>query len=144
MYDQEDNYSIGNFNNNATDIEFVNNLNNFIDSELVLLKKKTTKTYLDGGGNEREGISITKERYQIFKQAFSQLIDYVHVYKNILSSIKSEYESCIDLLEAKKLDRQFARSEIIKIKKKNMTIINLEQKKSLLEAKYTSKLNLEN
>jgi hypothetical protein len=135
MYDQEDNYSIGNFNNNAADIEFVNNLNNFIDSELVLLKKKTTKTYLDGGGNEREGISITKERYLIFKQAFSQLIDYVHVYKNILSSIKSEYESCIDLLEAKKLDRKFARSEIIKIKKKNMTIINLEQKKSLLEAK---------
>jgi hypothetical protein len=135
MYDQEDNYSIGNFNNNAADIEFVNNLNNFIDNELVLLKKKTTKTYLDGGGNEREGISITKERYLIFKQAFSQLIDYVHVYKNILSSIKSEYESCIDLLEAKKLDRQFARSEIIKIKKKNMTIINLEQKKSLLEAK---------
>jgi hypothetical protein len=135
MYDQEDNYSIGNFNNNAADIEFVNNLNNFIDNELVLLKKKTTKTYLDGGGNEREGISITKERYLIFKQAFSQLIDYVHVYKNILSSIKSEYESCIDLLEAKKLDRRFARSEIIKIKKKNMTIINLEQKKSLLEAK---------
>ncbi len=135
MYDQEDNYSIGNFNNNAADIEFVNNLNNFIDSELVLLKKKTTKTYLDGGGNEREGISITKERYLIFKQAFSQLIDYVHVYKNILSSIKSEYESCIDLLEAKKLDRKFARSEIIKIKKKNMTIINLEQKKSMLEAK---------
>ena len=135
MYDQEDNYSIGNFNNNAADIEFVNNLNNFIDSELVLLKKKTTKTYLDGGGNEREGISITKERYLIFKQAFSQLIDYVHVYKNILSSIKSEYESCIDLLEAKKLDRKFARSEIIKIKKKNMTIINIEQKKSLLEAK---------
>jgi hypothetical protein len=101
----------------------------------VLLKKKTTKTYLDGGGNEREGISITKERYLIFKQAFSQLIDYVHVYKNILSSIKSEYESCIDLLEAKKLDRKFARSEIIKIKKKNMTIINLEQKKSMLEAK---------
>lgn len=134
MY-QEDDYIIENFSNNAADIEFVNNLNNFIDTELVLLKRKKSQTYLDGGGNEREGVSVTKERYLIFKQAFSQLIDYVQVYKVILTSIKSEYESCIELLETKKTDRQFARSEIIKIKKKNQTIMNLEQKKSLLEAK---------
>lgn len=134
MY-QEDDYIIENFNKNATDIEFVNNLNNFIDTELVILKKKSSKTYLDGGGNEREGVSVTKERYIIFKQAFSELIDYVQVYKALLSSIKSEYESCIELLETKKADRLFARSEIIKIKKKNQTIVNLEQEKDFLEAK---------
>jgi hypothetical protein len=134
MY-QEDDYIKENFNNNAGDIEFVNNLNNFIDTELVILKKKSSKTYLDGGGNEREGVSVTKERYLIFKQAFSELIDYVQVYKALLSSIKSEYESCIELLETKKANRLFARSEIIKIKKKNQTIVNLEQEKVFLEAK---------
>ena len=132
--DEENDYLIESFNSEA-DIEFVINLNNFIDNELVILKNKVSKTYLDGGGNEREGITITKERFAIFKHTFSRLIEYVHVYKNVLSNIKKEYESCIDLLEQKKSDRQFARLEIIKINKKKLTIVNLEKRKFELNAK---------
>ena len=116
------------------DAEFVNSLNNFIDNELKILKLKRSNASLDDYNRER-GTFPSQERFQIFRQAFNKLLGYVQVYKNILTNIKNEYESVIDLLESKKIDREFARHEMIKLKKKSFTIINLEQRKVELETK---------
>ena len=116
------------------DTAFIRSLNNFIETELRLLNMKTSAALIDDAEYERENVTC-KERFLIFKEAFNRLIGYLQVYKTILSNIQKEYDSCIALLEQKKLDRQYERSEIIKLKKKPFTIINLEARKDELQTK---------
>lgn len=53
-----------------------------------------------------------------------------------MSNIQREYEICIEALEKKKIERNFARIEIEKIENKPFTIVNLEQRKNELLEMY--------
>lgn len=117
---------------NPADKGFVYSLNNFIEEELQIIDS-----------SEKNENFLSKERYLVFRQAFSKVISYVQAYKSILSNIKKEYEFFIEELEKNQQEYNLAQDEVIKLKSTNLTISNLENRKTELK-KQLSVLKIEN
>ena len=117
---------------NPADKGFVYSLNNFIEEELKIIDS-----------SEKNENFLSKERYLVFRQAFSKVISYVQAYKSLLSNIKKEYEFFIEELEKNQQEYNSAQDEVIKLKSTNLTISNLENRKTELK-KQLSALKIEN
>ena len=109
---------------NPSDRSFVYNINNFIEDELRLIDS-----------NENSENFLSRERYLVFRHAFSKVISYVQAYKSLLSNIKKEYEFFIEELEKNQIEFDNAQDELVKLKSTNITINNLETKKNELKKK---------
>lgn len=70
-------------------------------------------------------------------------MNYVQVYKNLLQSIKREYEFCIDELEKQNKRRDDELDQLNKLDGSHLTINNLQQRKQQLLIKLILFNNLE-
>jgi hypothetical protein len=106
----------------SNDTKSIAFLNEFIEQELQTL--------------DEHGFSFqNKERYLIFKDSFAKVISYVRVYKNLLQSIKAEYDFCIGELESRSVKRESDLDQLNKCEDRLLTVENLEQRKLELERK---------
>ena len=115
------------------DRAFIFAINSFIAQELAL----------------QPDVEVTKERFIIYKQSFDKvrffksrfspksssifyfpkIIDYVKAYKDLLGSIKHEYEICIDALEKGQSEAASIHKELERTITYPLTLYNLEKKK---------------
>ena len=109
---------------NKNDKSFVHSINNFIEEELSLLE--SSSQYSNVG---------LREKYLIYKAAFNRVVNYVQVYKSLLTNIKKEYEFCISELENNQLDFNESQDEIIRLEGSSQTLQNLRNRLAELERK---------
>ncbi len=110
---------------NKNDKSFVHSINNFIEEELSLLE--SSSQYSNVG---------LREKYLIYKAAFNRVVNYVQVYKSLLTNIKKEYEFCISELENNQLDFNESQDEIIRLEGSSQTLQNLRNRLAELERKW--------
>ncbi|KAJ8046059.1 Clathrin heavy chain linker domain-containing protein 1 [Holothuria leucospilota] len=73
------------------------------------------------------------ERFTVFKNSFSQVIEHVSAYKPLLLAIKGEYESCIDTIERGQKEAMFLSGKVKAMAAEQNTITLYQKRADELE-----------
>lgn len=104
---------------NKNDKSFVHSINNFIEQELSVLDANVGP----------------REKYLVHKAAFNKVVNYVQVYKALLTNIKKEYEFCISELESNQTEFDESQDEIIRLEGSTQTLYNVKGRLAELQRK---------
>ncbi|XP_077997756.1 clathrin heavy chain linker domain-containing protein 1-like [Glandiceps talaboti] len=107
-----------------TDKQFLQRVDEFIDAELARLGCP------DKGPDER--------RYSVYKDVFGQVIEHVSAYKPLMTSIKAEYEDCIEAIERGQKEAFYLSGKVKTMAAEQTTLSNYRKRGDELEEKINS------
>ncbi|XP_002732905.2 clathrin heavy chain linker domain-containing protein 1-like [Saccoglossus kowalevskii] len=104
-----------------TDRQFLQRLDGFIATELTRL------------GCPNQGPD--EQRYTVYKDAFDQIIEHVSAYKPLLTSVKAEYEDCIEAIKRGQKEAFYLSGKVKTMASEQTTLSNYRKRGDELEDK---------
>lgn len=86
----------------------------------------------------REFFATLSYVFSFFSQAFNQLLDHLTAYKDILTDVKREYETCINAIGRGQKQSQFLKNKIKFLSSVPVATAGYQRRKQDLQAKYAS------